>query len=146
MKGKNIVRKARIPLSCCLLVLMLFRFVFFLGYVPSASMEPTIPKNSFIIGVRLYGELNRGDIVVFEKDGRCLVKRIAAVPGDTVYLNDKEHSVFINRPIMDTTRILTVPEGAYFVLGDNTEVSFDSRYWKEPFVNSDSLTAVAVLL
>lgn len=145
MKRKKFVRKAWIPLSCCLLVLLLFRFVFFLGYVPSASMEPTIPKNSFIIGIRLYSEFNRGDIVVFERNGKYLVKRIAAVPGDTIYLNDAKHSVFVNRQMIDATRILTVPEGAYFVLGDNMEVSFDSRYWKEPFVDENHLIAVFAL-
>ena len=75
-----------LPLACCLAVFLLFRFVFFLGYVPSESMEPTIQANSFIIGNRIYSGLFQGDIVIFEKDGQCLVKRIAAVPGDTVLI------------------------------------------------------------
>ena len=141
MKRKNIVRKVWMPLSCCLLVLLLFRFVFFLGYVPSASMEPTIPKNSFIIGIRLYGELNRGDIVAFERNGRYLVKRIAAVPGDIVYINDQNRSISVNIGISNTTRILAVPENSYFLLGDNTNTSIDSRCWANPFVNIEKIIA-----
>ena len=53
-----------IPLLCAILVVLLFRTVFFLGYVPTASMEPTIPKGSLILGLR-----------------------IAACPGETYILN-----------------------------------------------------------
>ena len=42
-------------LSSLLLVLM--KTVLFLGYVPTESMEPTLKKDSFILGTRLYGEV-----------------------------------------------------------------------------------------
>ena len=129
-----------LPLACCLAVFLLFRFVFFLGYVPSESMEPTIQANSFIIGNRIYSGLFQGDIVIFEKDGQCLVKRIAAVPGDTVYINDADHSVSVNSP-MEATRVLSVPEESYCVLGDNTDVSVDSRYWKDIFIKGSAILA-----
>ena len=58
-----------IPLLCAILVVLLFRTVFFLGYVPTASMEPTIPKGSLILGLRQYGELSTGDIVIFRHEG-----------------------------------------------------------------------------
>ena len=72
-----------IPVFFVLLIFILFRFVFIIGYVPTESMEPTINKESMILGVRVYGELEVGDIVIFEKDGEFMVKRIAAKGGDT---------------------------------------------------------------
>ena len=93
---KKTMQFLSVPLLCGLGVFILFRFVLFLGYVPSASMEPTISTDSLIIGNRLYGELQRGDIVIFERNGTCLVKRIAAIPGDIVYLEDQTHTVSVN--------------------------------------------------
>lgn len=139
---KKTIRFLSIPFLCSLGVFLLFRFVLFLGYVPSSSMEPTIPTDSFIIGIRLYGDLQRGDIVVFEKDGRYLVKRIAAIPGDTVYLDDRTHSVSVNLEIEDATRVLEVPEDSYLMLGDNTSVSIDGRYWDPPWITKESIVAV----
>ncbi|MDR1537195.1 MAG: S24/S26 family peptidase [Clostridiales bacterium] len=52
---------------------------FFVGYVPAASIDPAIRKDSFIFGVRVVGDLERGDVVAFEYEGRVLVKRIAAL-------------------------------------------------------------------
>jgi signal peptidase I len=115
-----------IPAFCAILVLVLFRFVFYLGYVPTASMEPTIHQGSLILGLRQFGELHTGDVVIFRHDGRTLVKRIAASPGETYILNGSP---------------VTVPAGQYLLLGDNAADSYDARYWDDPFVSSSVIMA-----
>ena len=144
MTIKKTMQFLSVPLLCGLGVFILFRFVLFLGYVPSASMEPTISTDSLIIGNRLYGELQRGDIVIFERNGTCLVKRIAAIPGDIVYLEDQTHTVSVNVETENATRVLEVPKDSYFMLGDNTTVSIDSRYWENPFISKDCIDAVMI--
>ncbi|MDR3239020.1 MAG: signal peptidase I [Clostridiales bacterium] len=127
-------KKWLVPLLCGLAVVLLFRLVFFIGYVPSVSMEPTIQKGSYIFGWRIHGELRQGDIIIFRHEGCVLVKRIAAVPGDVVYLCDADHSVTVNEKTETATRTLTVPDGCYFMLGDNVSDSWDSRYWEEVWI------------
>ena len=80
-----------VPLVLTLLIYIMLRSVFLIGYVPSASMEPTLHEGSFILGLRLYSEPKVGDIIIFEKDGVLLVKRIAACPGDSVDLSQLEY-------------------------------------------------------
>ena len=124
---RRLIRNWAVPVGCGLLFLFLLKFVFFFGYVPSDSMEPTLKTGSFILGTRMFGELQHGDIVVLEHENRLLVKRIAGVPGDVV--------------IIGTTN-RTVPDGCYFMLGDNAEQSSDSRTWEEPFVRANKIHAV----
>ena len=82
-------------------------------------MEPTLKKGSLIFGVRIFDELETGDIIVFTKDGTVMVKRIAATAGETITVDGVSY---------------TVPENCYFVLGDNREESNDSRHWQDAFI------------
>lgn len=127
--------------AAALFFFCLFRFVFFWGFVPTQSMEPTIPTGSFILGTRLYGKLEVGDIIVFEKDGLYLVKRIAGCPGDIIDLNE---ITFMHSPKAPDrgAEFLIVPENCYYVLGDNVQNSIDSRYWEKPFAQSDNIIAL----
>jgi signal peptidase I len=118
-----------IPVFCAVLVLVLFRFVFYLGYVPTASMEPTIHQGSLILGLRKFGELHTGDVVIFRRGGRTLVKRIAAGPRETYILNGSP---------------VTVPAGCYLLLGDNADDSYDARYWNDPFISTENILAKAL--
>ena len=116
-----------IPLICFVLVLILFKYVIYIGYVPTGSMEPTIMARDKIFGIRILGELEVGDVIVFEHEDAYMVKRIAAVRGDAL----PDGSI--------------VPEDCYYVLGDNAEGSYDSRYWDNPFILKDTIIAKIIL-
>lgn len=115
-----------IPVMVFIGILILFRTVFFIGFVPSGSMEPTLKTNSLIFGTRIYGTLKEGDIIVFQHEDGVMVKRIAGVGGQEI--------------IVDGVSYL-VPENCYFVLGDNRDNSWDSRFWADPFVSKESVIA-----
>ena len=116
-----------IPVLASIMIMVLFQSVFLLGYVPTASMEPTLKAESLLLGLRLFDEPETGDIIIFHHDGSCLVKRIAACEGDT---------------LIHKNTVATVPENCFYVLGDNTENSHDSRYWDDPFVSYESVIAM----
>ena len=119
-----------VPVVFLLATVLLFRFVLFIGYVPTESMEPALPKGSIIVGSRIFDDLKVGDVIVFRHDGKLMVKRIAAVFGDEV----------IHKGLM-----IQVPRGRLYVLGDNKEDSLDSRCWGNPFVEERDVIAVSAL-
>lgn len=134
------VRTWLVPVCLTLLVFLLLRCVLLIGYVPSASMEPTLKENSFIIGTRIFSDLSVGDIVVFRHNGVLMVKRIAAGPGDVIDLSQISFMENLVPPDRGW-ECITVPEGCYYLLGDNQSDSLDSRYWDEPFVASADIVA-----
>jgi len=120
--------------------------------VPAASMEPTLLIGDHILVDRSMSGRNpkRGDIIVFEfpEDKRkAFVKRVVAVGGDVVAGKDKE--LYVNNKLVkdsyavhnepyvipasmnsrDNFGPVTVPAGSYFVMGDNRDRSYDSRFW-----------------
>ena len=128
-KGKKLCQ-VLIPLFGAVTVIILFRCVLFIGYVPTSSMEPTLKTGSVLLGIRIIGSIKTGDIIVFRHNEKLFVKRVAAVGGDIIEENGQT---------------LTVPAECFYVLGDNTEHSYDSRCWKEPFVERQDVLAVVII-
>ena len=138
---KKIIKQWAAPVLCGLFIFMLFKFVLFIGYVPSESMEPTIKAGSCITGCRIVGEIRRGDIIVFKHNNIMLVKRVAAIPGDIIYIDAIGEVIFVNEGHPNASLVLTVPDGGYFMLGDNIGNSDDSRIWKDPFISKRQIIA-----
>ena len=132
-----------LPVGLTLIFVLILRIVLLVGYVPTPSMEPTLRQNSIILGTRLYGELKTGDIIVFQKDGVLVVKRIAGSPGERIDLTKISYMESVPIPIYEQ-EVITVPENAYFLLGDNSQNSWDSRYWDDPFVPAEAIVAKVI--
>lgn len=129
-----------VALLICLLIIggiLITGTQFFM--VPSRSMIPTLLPGDHIIATKT-DDYQRGDVVVFrnpdDKDD-FQVKRIVGMPGDTVhviggavYLDEHYASEpYRHRPIDYVMKPYVVPEGEYFLLGDNSNVSIDSHNW-----------------
>ena len=131
-----------------------FKFVLIPGYVPSESMNPTLKTGDwgFANGLAyIIHEPERGDIIVFESDelNEILIKRVIGLPGDTVsfydgyvYINDGlvvEEYIGSDIETNSAVQDFIVPDGCYFVLGDNRENSLDSRFWNNPYVSKKDI-------
>lgn len=138
-------------------VIILFKFVFSLNYIPSASMENTIMTGDMVFGVRFGTDnINRYDIVTFDAPDDpsiTYIKRVIGLPGETitvengaVYVDgDKlEDDFTLENMNSSGDGVYVVPQNCYFMMGDNRNNSLDSRFWENKYVSEDTITAKVV--
>ena len=136
-------------------VFVLFKVILQLAYVPTGSMETTIPTKTLLIGWRLpYAVADpmpqRGDIVTFYSDelSKVLVKRVVGLPGEKItfkngytYINGEklDESYLPEQGITDGERVFEVPEGHIFLMGGNRPGSRDCRSFEQPYIAVDKI-------
>ena len=141
---------------------------------PTLQIGDHILVSKFNYGVKLpflrstlipIGAPNRGDIVVFifpEDRSKDFIKRLVGLPGDTIEIRDKKillnglpwsdtHGVHVDNVIIpgsvqprDNFGPVKVPEDSIFVMGDNRDESFDSRFWG--FVDAGAIKGKAFII
>ena len=144
-----------IILVAVLLAGLIRTFAFQTFWIPSASMVPTLGVYDRVLVRKAFftwRDVREGDIVVFSHPpldqcpgGGDLVKRVIALPGQTIYSSG--NSIYVNGRLLaepylphydplgpripDASRQqpYRVPPGDFYVLGDNRADSCDSRYW-----------------
>jgi len=126
--------------------------------VPTSAMAPAIAPGDLVLMENLSAQARhprRGTIVVFRTDGlsgpnpdEYWVKRVVGEPGDRIrlipphlYVNDQPVSIrnsqgeirYVSLPrtkfLTSPTETVVVPAGCHFVMGDNSAISLDGRFW-----------------
>ncbi len=143
-KTKSIISNVLYFAAVLLLSFLIVRFVGQRTEVIGSSMVPTLTDGDQLITDKIsyrFTEPERFDIIVFphEPDHEFYIKRVIGLPGETVEI-DEDGTIYINGEVLseeygygetrpqELTGPVELGEGEYFVLGDNREVSLDSRY------------------
>ena len=138
---------------------IVFTFGFRMVGVNGSSMENTLFTDDWLLVTPYYGEPHYGDIVISTKETAAegaLVKRVIGLPGDEVMITEDD-SVYVNGVKLDETYALTrnthgkgdrtypvtVPEGCVMLMGDNRDVSWDSRFTSIGYIEEEHLLGKA---
>ena len=135
--------------------MLINRYVIIKAEVPTGSMEHTIEVDDCILGLKpayLFNGPKRGDVVIFpypDNPETTYVKRVIGLPGETVEI--KNGYVYIDGTPIEEPYLkeemrgeygpYVVPEGSYFMLGDNRNSSQDSRKWKNTYLKEEDIMA-----
>ncbi len=141
MNSNSLVSWIKASLIVVILAVILNTFIFSSSIVEGISMEPTLIDNDRILFNKLIyivSEPDRGDIIIIKQTDKNYIKRVIALPGETIEMSD--HKLYIDNVQQPTSYVdpsdeiltgsfgpLKVPKDYYFVMGDNRLVSKDSR-------------------
>lgn len=150
--------------SAVLIIVLLFTFVVRMMGVKGSSMVPTLQDGDrlIVLDATIAGEYRQGDIVIARKTAFSndpIVKRVIAVGGQTVDIDFNAGAVYVDGSELNEDYIndltytfegtefpLTVPEGSVFLMGDNRNMSTDSREPRIGTVDTRYLIGKAVVL
>lgn len=120
------------------------------------SMSATLHSGELVVSVK-GARFETGDIVAFYYNNNILVKRVMANPGDWVDIDVDTGNVYVNNQFIEEPYVdeksfgepdidfpYQVPEDRVFVLGDNRDVSIDSRYKSVGCVSSEQIVGKIV--
>lgn len=127
--------KELVPYVIILVVVIIIRTYFFTPIMVSGpSMQPTLDGGELMILNKNNSEIKRFDIVVVDIDTEDIIKRVIAMPGETIscengiiYVNGKKQEEEYSKGITADFPKETLEDDEYFVMGDNRENSLDSR-------------------
>jgi len=141
-------------------VILVFTFLLRQANVDGESMLPTLKDGEKLIVHHLFYTPEKGDIVIVDSQslGKPIVKRVIAQGGDEVDINFETGAVKVNGEVLqesyinDLTQLdegafeypVTVPEGNYFVMGDNRMHSADSRSSRIGFIPAEEIVGKVV--
>ena len=150
-----------VPYAVIVVVVLLIRiFILVNAFIPSPSMENTMMTGSRVLGLKTaywFSEPQRGDIIVFhapDEPETLYVKRLIGLPGETVEIEDGvvyidgealEEGYLAEEMEWEPYMIFEVPEGCYFMMGDNRNVSDDARYWYNTYLSKDAIVGKVYL-
>lgn len=129
--------KENLLFTILLLIIIIIRIFFYSPIrVNGSSMYPTLQDKEFMIlnKIGLQKGINRFDIVVVESNGKYIIKRVIGLPGESVMYSDNK--LYINGKVIEDNysksetenfENVILKDNEYFVMGDNREVSKDSR-------------------
>ena len=147
------VIKELVPYIIIVISVVLIRtFIMTPVRVHGESMSPYLEEGEILILNKLDNSYERFDIVVINSNDTKIIKRIIGLPGETVsykecklYINDEEVEDFVKdcttKEFSLTTLYdyLMIPDGYYFVMGDNRDNSSDSRDYRIGLINESQI-------
>ncbi len=151
---KELIEWLKALVVAAIVVIVISQFVL-LAQIDGHSMDPTLDDGQHVITARHFTSIDKDDIIAFNfkmDDGteEFHVKRVVGSPGDTVEVDGKK--VFVNDELVIEDGMVDygqqtyeLTDTQYFVVGDNYEVSYDSRI-HGPIEEEDILGEVVIQL